>query len=124
MKHILAIITGVSLLSLTSGVLAAGSVETTKGTRLVPAAPATSSELSNLKKGDKLRIYCPMMKTTLYTVVRNVDSKGHVKLTETTGGLVGKKCRVVMKRDPDSKQVSSQMICPDGSVVPVTCEKM
>ena len=125
---VLAATLGLGLLSVTSS--QAEVISTTKGERLAVTGESTQgtrlstlADFKSLRKGDKMSVYCPMMKSTTVTTIRNADSKGHVKITETGEGYAVGGCNVILKKQSD-KQVKSVMVCPDGSVQPVECVKL
>lgn len=101
----------------------AESTDTTKGARLMTPL-RTVEDFQNLTKGDKIVAYCPMMKETFITTIRDVDSKGHATITETKKGLEVGGCEILLQKDSDSKEVKTLMVCPDGKVRPVVCSKM
>ncbi len=101
------------------------SVETTKGARLVAAQPLkTVADFKALQKGDKIAAYCPLMKTTYVTTVRDVDSKGHATITDTGKGLKVGGCSIILEKAASGKEASTKMVCPDGTLRPVQCGKM
>lgn len=100
-------------------------VDTAKGVRLDTAQPLrTVDDFKSLRKGDKIAAYCPMMKETYITTIRNVDSKGHATIAETKKGLAVGGCNIILQKNANSKEVSTLMICPSGKVLPVNCSKM
>jgi len=125
---VLAATLGLGLLSITSSHSAV--VSTTKGDRITVSGVSTTgsrlntlADFKNLNRGDKVSVYCPMMKSTTVTTIRNADSKGHVTITETSRGLDVSGCNIILKRQ-SGNQVQSLMVCPDGSVRPVECIKL
>jgi len=106
--------------------------DTTRGPRLTTTSVApmqgerltTLEDFKNLRKGDKIASWCPMMKKTIMTTVRNVDTKGHVKIEETKEGLKMNGCNIVLRRQGASKEVRSLMVCPDGTLTPIECRKL
>lgn len=102
----------------------AATVDTSKGTRLATATPLrTIEDFKGLQKGDKISVRCPMMKETAVTTVRDVDSKGFAKITETSKGWKLNGCNIVLKRVAGSKEVKSFMVCADGTLTPAECSK-
>lgn len=108
-------------------------IETGKGVRLDTSIPAakvqgkdlrTVEDFRSLRKGDKIASYCRMMKATTFTTVRNVDSKGHLQLTETRDGLKMEGCNIVLQRKGGHREVNSVMVCPNGTLTPVQCRKI
>lgn len=99
-----------------------------RGPRLATANKSdtlsTLEDFKNLQKGDQLAAYCPMMKKTIVTTVRNVDGRGRVILKETKEGLKMDGCNIVLQRKSGSKEVHSKMVCPDGTLSPVQCSKL
>lgn len=102
-------------------------VDTSKGSRLVlpHGAPLrTVEDFQSLGKGDKISAYCPMMKETYTTTIRDVDSKGRATVTETKKGFEIGGCDIVLQKKADSKEVTTLMRCPNGKILPVECTKM
>jgi hypothetical protein len=128
-KSTLAIILAVSALSLPI-LQAATWVETSKGPRMSADGKHegkvlnTADDFMNLKKGDKVEAYCPMMKKTYTTTITDVDSKGRQKVTRTTAGWDADGCDVKIIKNKDSKETHTMMVCPDGTLTPVECRKM
>lgn len=85
---------------------------------------STLDDFKNLRKGDKIASWCPMMQKTTVTTVRDVDTKGHVKMRKTQQGLKMEGCNIVLKRSIGTREVNSYMVCPDGTLTPVQCRKM
>ncbi len=107
--------------------LKAESIDTTKGARLAVIqgeSLRTVEDFKSLRKGDKISAYCPMMKETLVTTIRNVDSKGHATVTETKKGYEVGGCDIFLQKNVASKEVSTVMKCPDGKILPVVCSKL
>ena len=109
----------------------ATAAETTKGQRFDTAAQSvelkqlkTEGDFKSLSKGDKIVAYCPMIKKVVVTTVRNVDSKGRVKVIETKDGAVLDGCNIKLVRKPGSKEVSAVMVAKDGKAMPVECSVM
>lgn len=99
--------------------------DTTKGSRLTVAQPLrTVDDFKSLRQGDKIAAYCPMMKETYVTTIRNVDSKGHATIKETKSGYAVGGCNIILQKNANSKEVSTVMKCPNGKVLPVECSKM
>ena len=117
----------VGLVFLATNGLEAALVDTSKGARL--ALPnqgtrlTTEQDFRSLRGGDKVVVHCPMMKTTQLTYIRNVDSKGHAKVTETKQGWKVSGCNIIVQRKGGSKETSTMMVCPDGTLTPVYCRK-
>jgi len=88
------------------------------------ASLTTLNDFKSLKKGDRISSWCPMMNKTYVTTVRDVDSKGHVKIKQTKRGMVIKGCNVILQRQPGGKEVQSMMVCPDGKLRPVECSRI
>jgi hypothetical protein len=85
---------------------------------------STLDDFENLREGDRIASWCPMMKKTIVTTVRDVDTKGHVKMRETRQGIKMKGCNIVLKRKGGSRQVDTMMVCPDGTLQPAQCRLM
>jgi hypothetical protein len=85
---------------------------------------STVADFKNLRKGDRVASWCPMMQKTTVTTIRNVDTKGHVKMTETHQGLKMNGCNIILRRTAGTKEVESFMVCPDGTLTPIECRKM
>lgn len=101
--------------------------DTTKGPRLAltQGEPLrTVNDFKSLRKGDKIAAYCPMMKETYVTTIRNVDSKGHATIQETKKGYAVGGCDIILQKNAGGKEVSTLMRCPNGKVLPVVCSKM
>lgn len=111
---------------------AAAYKDTSRGPRLTTTSVApiqgkrlgTLEDFQSLRKGDKIASWCPMMQKTIVTTVRNVDTKGHVKIEETKEGMKLSGCSIVLRRQGASKEVRSLLVCPDGTLTPVECRKM
>jgi hypothetical protein len=107
--------------------LQAALVDTSKGSRLALPSQGTrlttEQDFRSLREGDKVVVHCPMMKTTHVTYIRNVDSKGHAKVTETKQGWKVSGCNIIVQRKGGSKETSTMMVCPDGTLTPVHCRK-
>lgn len=110
----------------------AHSEQSSKGARFTATHPShiegerltTMHDFKGLKKGDRVSSYCPMMNKTTVTTIRDVDSKGHAKLTQTRDGMNMDQCNIVLRRKTGSKEVQSMMVCPDGTLTPVECRKV
>lgn len=107
----------------------AGLVKTTRGYRLDDTKWTTVplkevKDFQTLKEGDKVAVYCPMRKRYLVTTIRNVDSKGRVKIKETQSGWKMDECNVVLQRKPGSQKTQTMIVCPDGTLNPTTCKKL
>lgn len=101
--------------------------ETTKGARLTVTQGEplrTVDDFKSLRKGDKVAAYCPMMKETFVTTIRNVDSKGHAVIKETKKGFEIGDCNITIRKTGVGKETQTVMTCPDGRVLPVVCSKM
>lgn len=109
---------GIGLLIVVSSQAAV--IQTTKGDRLSVSGLATPETVSF--KSEAKANSCPMMKKSIVTTVRDVDSKGHVTVAETGVGISHEGCSTVQQRDT-ANQVQSVMVCPDGSAQPMTCCK-
>jgi len=128
-RNIMAITIAVGLgVSVMESAQAANWIDTTKGPRLSTLAQekklVTLDDFKSLKKGDKLVASCPLMKETYVTTIRDVDSKGHVKIQETKKGYALGGCNIVLQKKAHSKEVDSVMVCPDGTLRPVSCKTM
>lgn len=114
-------------------------METTRGTRLTTSHHesnqyesnyrgerlTTMQDYRNLRKGDRVSSWCPMMKRTTVTTISNVDTKGHVKMEQTRQGTKMNGCNIVLQRKPgNTKEVNSMMVCPDGTLRPTHCSKL
>jgi hypothetical protein len=128
-KKILALLITLSALSFPA-LQAATWEETTKGPRLTAEGKSegvslnTAEDFMNLKKGDKVEAYCPMMKKTYTTTITDVDSKGHQKVTKTSAGWDADGCDIKIMKNKSDKGTHTMMVCPDGTVTPVECRKM
>ncbi|MDR0534657.1 MAG: hypothetical protein LBH01_11970 [Verrucomicrobiales bacterium] len=102
-------------------------VNTTKGPRLTVTQEKslrTVEDFQSLNKGDKIAVYCPLMKETFVTTIRDVDSKGHAKIKQTSKGYEVEGCNIILQRKDSSRETDTVMVCPDGKVRPVECSKM
>lgn len=132
-KRIIAITLAAGLGTLAFQTSQAGNwVNTGKGARLSISTPAATAQGANLRtvedfrnlhQGDKIASHCPMMKKTTVTTVRNADSKGHARLTETRDGLKMDGCNTVLQRKNGHRKVDSVMTCPNGTLAPIQCRK-
>jgi hypothetical protein len=84
----------------------------------------TVAEFKNLRKGDRISSWCPMMERTTISTIRNVDTKGHAKMNETHQGLKMNGCNIILRRTAGTKEVESLMVCPDGKLTPIQCRKI
>ena len=81
----------------------------------------TESDFASLAQGDRIVAYCPMTKKVMVTTVRNIDSKGRVKIIETKDGAMLDGCNIKLVRKSGSKEVSAVMVAKDGKAIPIEC---
>lgn len=99
--------------------LTTSSNATVEGKRLT-----TMSDFENLKHGDKVAAWCPMMKRTYVTTIHNPDGRARVDFTKTKHGMKMDGCNIVLHRKAGSREVQSMMVCPDGTLTPIHCSKI
>ncbi len=100
--------------------LTTSSNATVEGKRLT-----TMSDFENLKHGDKVAAWCPMMKRTYVTTIHNSDGRGRATFTKTKNGMKMDGCNIVLhKKSGNSREVQSMMVCPDGTLTPTHCSKI
>lgn len=106
-------------------------IETSKGPRLTTGFHSKDSrtlltvhDFKQLKKGDRVKSWCPMMQETTISTIRDVDSKGHVKIKETHRGHKLSGCNIIVRRKALVNETETVMVCPDGTLTPIECRKM